>query len=75
MEEVASLAAAFAPRPAAPLLLLLALALDWLTGEPLGRVHPVALAGRLIAALECRLNRPSVANARGARAACCWCWS
>ncbi|MBM3584674.1 MAG: cobalamin biosynthesis protein CobD [Alphaproteobacteria bacterium] len=58
MEEVASLAAAFAPRPAAPLLLLLALALDWLTGEPLGRVHPVALAGRLIAALECRLNRP-----------------
>jgi adenosylcobinamide-phosphate synthase len=69
MDDVAALASAFAPRPAAPLLLLLALALDGLTGEPLGRVHPVALAGRLIAALERRLNRPergdSTRRARG----------
>lgn len=58
MEGLASLVAALEPRPSAPVVLLFALALDWATGEPLGRLHPVALLGRLIGALERRLNRP-----------------
>ncbi len=49
--------ALLAVRPEAPLILLAALVLDALAGDPLGRAHPVALMGRLIAALDRRLNR------------------
>jgi len=44
-------------RPEPAFLLLAALALDAVAGDPLGRAHPVALLGRLVAGLERRLNR------------------
>ncbi len=61
---------AFAPRPEAAIVLLAALALDALIGDPLGRAHPVALLGRLVGALDRRLNRAHrTAGARRVRGA------
>lgn len=44
--------------PSAAVLLLLALALDWLMGDPRWLPHPVRLIGVAIAALDRKLNRP-----------------
>ncbi len=58
-----------AGHPGVGLTLLTALVLDALIGDPWGRAHPVALLGRLIGALDRRLNRPrrtpSARRARG----------
>ncbi|MFQ5984016.1 MAG: adenosylcobinamide-phosphate synthase CbiB [Alphaproteobacteria bacterium] len=57
---------ALAVSPARPFLLLAALALDALVGDPPGlyRVvpHPVVVAGRAIGALERRLNQPHLSE-------------
>jgi len=50
--------------PSAAVILLLALALDWLIGDPRWLPHPVRLMGHAIAALDRKLNRPE----RGDRA-------
>ena len=48
---------------AAPAAVALALVLDVLFAEPPGRVHPVALLGRLVAPLDREWKRPALAGA------------
>ena len=49
--------------PWAPAAVALALVLDALFAEPPGRVHPVALLGRLVAPLDREWDRPAVTGA------------
>ena len=63
---------------AAPLILLIALALDAVCGDPRWLPHPVRLMGGLTALLDRTLNRERCGESGrliSARPPCCWWWA
>ena len=64
--------------PGVPLVLLIALALDALIGDPRWLPHPIRLMGWLTGLLDRTLNRERhgavIRVLRSARSRCCWLW-